>query len=159
MKKTTKHLVALVLTLVVATQMLSAQIEQTTMNKRTYTRSSGYFIRPEVYGGYGAEFGYQFSPYFQLSGGPLVEVDVSSGEAFMEFLLGVRAYASETKWTAFFDYHISLVFIYGYAVPLHRFSVGPSFKNFDFGVGIGYSSGYWSPVITIGHNFRLHSNR
>jgi len=151
-----KRFVAILLTLTMVTQMVCAQTESSTTNSRVYTRSTGFFLRPEAYGALGAEFGYQFNPHFQISAGPAVEIDISTSEAFMELLLGVRAYASETKWTAFFDYHLSLAFFGGYAIPIHRFAVGPSFKNFDFGVGIVYTSGYWSPTITLGYNIRLN---
>lgn len=153
-----KNCLVLLIAMILISPMLNAQTDPTT-NKRAYTRSSGYFIRPEVYGALGAEFGYQFSPYFQLSGGPAFETDFEYGGAYFEFLLGVRAYASETKWTAFFDYHASLLFIDGYALPIHRFAIGPSYKNLDLGVGIGYTSGYWAPIFTLGYHFRLNKNR
>jgi len=153
-----KHITTITLLLLLGSAAF-AQTEPIKTKSRAYTRSSGFFIRPEAFGALGAEFGHQFSPYFQLSGGPLVSIGLDEYEAAMEFAIGVRAYASETKWTAFFDYHISLAFIDGYAIPLHRFAIGPSFKNFDFGAGIAYSLGYWGPVITLGYHIRLNKNQ
>lgn len=128
---------------------------------KTFTRESDYLIRPELFGAVAVEFGYQFNPQIQGSLG--FGLELSEGLACPELLLGVRAYASDTKWTAFFDYHIGLLLIEGYAIPTHRFTVGPSFKNFDFGGGILYVNidgvGAWGPCINIGYNFRFPSKK
>ena len=36
----------------------------------SYTRGRGFFVRPEMYGGFFANVGYQISPYVQVSVGP-----------------------------------------------------------------------------------------
>ena len=125
--------------------------------EKSFTREQGFIIRPELYGAVLGEFGYQINPNFQLSAGAGVEL--GEGVAFPELVLGVRAYATETKWTAFFDYHIGLLLVGNYAIPDHRFTVGPSFKNFDFGGGIMYVNlegiGTWGLCINLGYNFRI----
>ncbi len=126
-----------------------------------FSRGSRYAIRPELFGAVAAEFGYQFNPNIQGSLG--LGLELSEGLAYPELLLGVRAYASDTKWTAFFDYHIGLLLVEGYALPTHRFTIGPSYKNFDFGGGIIYMNvdgvGVWGPCINIGYNFRFPSKK
>lgn len=126
-----------------------------------FSRECRYAIRPELFGAVAVEFGYQFNPQIQGSLG--YGLELSEGLAYPELLLGVRAYASDTKWTAFFDYHIGLLLIEGYALPAHRFTLGPSFKNFDFGGGILYVNvdgvGAWGPCINIGYNFRFPSKK
>ena len=126
-------------------------------------REQGVIVRPELYGAAAVEFGYQINPNLQLSGGFGLELD-PKGETgnFPIMLLGVRAYVSDTKWTAFFDYHLGLVFINGLGLPTHRLTVGPSYKNFDFGGGLGYfildNTSFIGPCITIGYNFRIGNN-
>lgn len=122
-----------------------------------FSRREGIFVRPELYGAIMGELGYQINPRLQLSIG--YGVEISEKLTFPELVFGFRAYASEKKWTAFFDYHVGLIFVDVYAFVDHRFTVGPSFKNFDFGGGIMYvnidGAGYWSPCINIGYNFRI----
>ncbi len=161
MKKTkvTKRIAVVLLILTAGVQTLCAQTESPVAKDRSYNRTSGFFIRPELYGALGTEFGYQFGSNFQISGGPAVELDLANGDAYPEIMLGVRAYASKTKWTAFFDYHISLLFGVPDAVIGHRFAAGPSYKNLDFGLGIVYANYYWAPVFTVGYHFRLNRNQ
>ena len=125
-----------------------------------FSREQGYFIRPELYGAVLAEFGYQLNPNFQFSLGAGVEL--AEQTAVPELVLGVRAYATDTKWTAFFDYHLGLLLVGQISVPNHRFTVGASYKNLDFGGGIMYANidgtGIWSPCINIGYNFRFHKS-
>ena len=124
-----------------------------------FTRSQGVFIRPELYGALLAEVGYQINPNFQISIGGGTEL--LGQQAFPELVFGTRAYASDSKWTAFFDYHFGLCLIEGYAIADHRFTIGPSFKNFDFGGGILYANfggiGAWGFCLNIGYHFRIHS--
>ena len=126
-----------------------------------FSREQGYFIRPELYGAVLAEFGYQLNPNIQISLGGGVEL--TEGYAIPELVVGARAYASDSKWTAFVDYHLGLLLLGGVALPDHRLSVGPSYKNFDFGAGIAYMNvdgvGVWAPCLNIGFNFRFHKNR
>ena len=128
---------------------------------KDFSRNQGFIIRPELYGALLAEFGYQVNPNFQISLGGGAEL--AEGQAFPELVLGIRTYATDTKWTAFFDYHIGLLLIGDYAIPDHRFTVGPSFKNFDFGGGIMYVNingvGTWGFCLNIGYNFRINSKQ
>ena len=66
-----------------------------------FSREQGYFIRPELYGAVLAEFGYQLNPNLQFSLGAGMEF--AEQTAVPELIVGVRAYATDTKWTAFFD--------------------------------------------------------
>ena len=122
-----------------------------------FSRGQGYFIRPELYGAVLAEFGYQINPNLQFSLGAGVEL--TEEISVPELVLGVRAYATDTKWTAFFDYHLGLLLVGQISVPDHRFTIGASYKNLDFGGGIMYANidgtGIWSPCINIGYNFRF----
>ena len=125
--------------------------------KASFIRQEGFFIRPELYGAILGELGYQFNPNLQLSMG--FGVEIGDNFALPELIIGARAYATDTKWTAFFDYHIGLIFVDAYAFVDHRFTIGPCYKNFDFGGGIMYmnidGAGYWGPCLNIGYNFRI----
>ena len=135
-----------------APSKMNAQTEET-----GFSREQGYFVRPELYGAVLAEFGYQINPNLQFSVGAGVEL--ADEAAIPELVLGARAYASDKKWTVFFDYHLGLLLLGGVALPDHRLSVGPSYKNFDFGAGIMYMNvdgvGVWGPCLNIGFNFRF----
>ena len=125
-----------------------------------FSRGQGYFIRPELYGAVLGEFGYQINPSLQFSLGAGFEL--ADNTAVPELVVGVRAYATDTKWTAFFDYHIGMLLIGSYSVPDHRVTAVASYKNFDFGGGIMYANldgtGFWAPCLNIGYNFRFHRN-
>lgn len=143
------------------TLLLSATDTYAQPGESEFSRGNSYAIRPELFGAVAMEFGYQFNPQVQASLG--IGFEFGDGLVCPEPLLGVRAYASDTKWTFFFDYHIGLLLIKSYAFPTHRFTVGPSYKNFDFGGGIGYTKvdgvGVWGPCLNIGYNFRIRSKR
>ena len=149
------------ITLLVTVQVLLF-MAPSKMNAQTmetgFSRGQGYFIRPELYGAVMAEFGYQINPNIQISLGGGVEL--AEGYAVPELVVGARTYASDSKWTAFFDYHLGLLILGDYALPDHRLSVGPSYKNFDIGAGIMYVNvdgvGVWAPCVNIGLNFRFH---
>ena len=145
-------LVIIQVSLLTAPSKMNAQTIET-----GFSREQGYFIRPELYGAVLAEFGYQINPHIQISLGGGVEL--AEGYAIPELVVGTRAYASDSKWTAFVDYHLGLLLLGGVALPDHRLSVGPSYKNFDFGVGIMYINvdgvGVWAPCVNIGFNFRF----
>ena len=124
-------------------------------------RKQGFIIRPELYGTAMAEFGYQINPIlqFSLGGG----VDLVEQKAVPEFVAGVRAYTSASKWTAFFDYNFGLLLIDADSYPNHRISVGASYKNLDFGGGIRSVNldglGLWVPCLNIGYNIRFSRKR
>ena len=126
-----------------------------------FSREQGYFIRPELYGALLAEFGYQINPFVQFSLGAGTEFGDQA--TIPELVLGIRAYATDTKWTAFFDYHIGMLLVGQYSIPDHRFTAGASYKNLDFGGGIMYANiggtGIWSPCLNIGYNFRFPRNK
>lgn len=150
-----KAIISLVLFLQVSLALpLAANAQSSTSD---FTRREGFFIRPELYGAIMGEMGYQINPNFQLSMG--FGVEISDQIALPEIIFGIRTYATNTKWTAFFDYHIGLIFVDVYAFVDHRFTVGPSYKNFDLGGGIMYvnidGTGYWGPCVNIGYNFRI----
>ena len=131
--------------------------QTTTLDPPAFTRGKGYFIRPELYGAMLVEFGYQINPNLQFSLGAGIEL--ADGAAVPELVLGTRAYATDSKWTAFFDYHAGMLLFYQLSVLDHRFTAGASYKNFDFGGGIMYVKindvGVWGPCINIGYNIRF----
>ena len=150
-----KHLITF--SLLLQLSMIMPIVANAQSNEVDFTRQEGFFIRPELYGAILGEFGYQFNPNLQLSMG--FGVEIGENMALPELVLGVRAYATDTKWTSFFDYHIGMILYEGYAFIDHRFSVGPSYKNFDFGGGIMYMNidgyGYLGPCLSIGYNFKI----
>ena len=154
-----KILIALFVIVQVSLLMTPSRLNaQTEEKEKSFSREQGYFIRPELYGAVLAEFGYQINPNLQFSLGGGVEL----GDSYVipELVLGARAYATDTKWTAFFDYHLGVLLFGDIALPTHRFTVGPSYKNFDFGGGIMYMyanavGGIWAPCLNIGFNFRF----
>lgn len=125
-----------------------------------FDRSKGFVVRPEIYSGFFVEFCYQISPSLQVGLGVGKEIDLlGSNPSVTDIVLGVRAYGSAKRWTIFSDYHIALSLVNGYAIPVHRLTLGPSYKYFDCGVGLYYftfdGTTYISPSITLGYNFRF----
>lgn len=125
-----------------------------------YTRGSGFVIRPELYSGLFATFGYQINPYVQLSGGFGFGLDAYGG--FIT-AIGVRTYTSDANWAAMFDYHIGVINIQGFNLTRHTIVGGASYKDFDFGAGLMYiTNGYDSGIglsITLGYNIRCYKHR
>ena len=123
-------------------------------------RAKGLIIRPELYGALLVDIGYQINPRLQVSFGFGPELDFSDNHlSIFDLIVGGRAYATPTKWTAFFDYHLGVSTSQGIGIITHRFTLGPSYKNFDFGAGIMHMSASGEsatgPVITLGYNFRF----
>ena len=114
-----------------------------------FSRKKGFVIRPEIYRGFYASFGYQFNPYLQTFLG------IGYGDGF-ESTLGIRAYTGDAKWAAMFDLRLGLT---NFVLPGVSLVAGASYKNFDFGGGLKYyTDGYQYlivPVISIGWNIRL----
>lgn len=127
-------------------------------NVNTFTRGKGFFARPEVFGGFFLNGGYQFSPYFQASLGAGITIDpvfVVHG--------GVRVYTGVKKWAGMFDYHVGFCNYSGYFLTRHTLIGGASYKDLDFGAGIHYltlgGNGVLSPAISIGWNIRFYKHR
>lgn len=122
-------------------------------------RSKGYVIRPEFYGAVLAEVGYQVNPHVQVSLGGGFEI--AENIAVPELVAGLRMYATDTKWTAFFDYHLGLLMVGNMALVSHRVTAGPSYKNLDVGGGVIYAEiervGTWGLCLTLGYNIRIPS--
>lgn len=126
----------------------------------SFSRGNGFVIRPELYSGLFATFGYQINPYVQLSGGFGFGLDSYGGSITS---LGVRTYTSDANWAAMFDYHIGFVSIQGLNLTRHTIIGGASYKDFDFGAGLMYiTDGYDSGIglsITLGYNIRCYKHR
>ena len=78
-------------------------------------------------------------------------------------VIGIRAYTSDKSWAAFFDYHGGFESLSGINVGRHTIVAGASYKDLDFGAGIGYASlGEYSGTglsITLGYNIRCYKHR
>ena len=126
----------------------------------SFTRGRGFIVRPELYSGLFATFGYQINPYVQLSGGIGFGLDQYGGTSTS---LGIRTYTSDTKFAVMFDYHIGLVNFQGLGLIRHTIIGGFSFKDFDLGAGLmyvtdGYDSGKGLSM-TLGYNIRCYKHR
>lgn len=124
----------------------------------TFTRGKGFLARPEVFGGFFLNGGYQFSPYVQASLGVGITIDpvfVTHG--------GIRVYTGVKKWTGMFDYHVGFCNYSGYFLTRHTLIGGASYKDFDFGAGIHFltagGAAAISPAIAIGWNIRFYEHR
>lgn len=126
----------------------------------SYNRGSGFVMRPELYGGFFFNAGYQINPYIQVTGGVGITIDPT-------FVIhaGARAYTSPNRWAAMFDYHIGT--IVGYGLWRNSIVAGAAYKDLDFGVGLQYISGnaYGQHIanagllITVGWNIRCYPHR
>ena len=134
----------------------------------TYTRGKGFFARPDIYGGFFANVGYQNNPYFQVSLGPglLFIINNTGTDIDLSGMVhgGIRAYTSTNKWTGLIDYHAGILQYQGYQVWRHSLVGGASYKDLDFGGGLqvmfgpnGQIIGY-GPLITAGWNFRFYKH-
>lgn len=136
----------------------------------SYTRGRGFFVRPDVYGGFFANVGYQFNPYFQVSVGPGALLLINNtGNKYSIDLAGtvhggVRAYTGAKEWTGMIDYHVGAFRYEGYPIWRHAIAGGASYKDLDFGGGLqimfgpnGQVIGY-GPLVTVGYNFRFYKH-
>lgn len=125
----------------------------------SFTRGSGFFIRPELHGGLFATFGYQINPFIQT------ELSFGLGHLAYGFWglsssLGARAYTADADWAAMFDLRFS---IFNFSVLGTTFAAGASYKDLDFGAGLSYyTDGYYYlivPLLTVGWNIRCYDHR
>ena len=135
------------------TSMAQAQNVESAANGNYFSRGQGFFIRPELYGAIMVEAGYQLNPYLQVSAGIGTEIGNNGGNIVYatDLVLGARAYASETKWTGFLDYHIGITMMGGYGVP--DLGAGIMFATAN---GTGLGSGVLAPCLTFGYNIRFN---
>ena len=134
-----------------------------------YTRGRGFFVRPDVYGGFFANVGYQISPYVQVSVGPgaLFLFNNTSNNVSVDFVGtvhgGVRVYTSgNNPWSALIDYHVGAFRYNRDPIWRHALVGGASYKDLDFGAGFqmmfapnAQVFGY-GPLVTVGYNFRFY---
>ncbi len=135
-----------------------------------YTRGSGFFVRPDVYGGFFANVGYQISPYVQVSVGPgaLFLINNTGNNVSVDLAGtvhgGVRVYTGKNPWTGFVDYHVGAFRYNRDPVWRHSLVGGASYKDLDFGAGMQVNFGPnsqvigYGPVITVGYNFRFYKH-
>ena len=135
-----------------------------------YTRGSGFFVRPDVYGGFFANVGYQISPYVQVSVGPgaLFLINNTGNNVSVDLAGtvhgGVRVYTGKNPWTGFVDYHVGAFRYNRDPVWRHSLVGGASYKDLDFGAGLQINFGPnsqvigYGPVITVGYNFRFYKH-
>ena len=136
----------------------------------SYTRGRGFFVRPEMYGGFFANVGYQISPYVQVSVGPgvLFLLGQSGNNLSIDIAGtvhgGVRVYTGKKPWAGLIDYHVG-AFRYN-RDPIWRHSLvgGASYKDLDFGGGLQVMFGPnsqvfgYGPLVTVGYNFRFYKH-
>ena len=119
----------------------------------SFTRGSGFFIRPEIYRGLFATFGYQINPFVQTS------LSIGYGDG-LTGSMGVRAYTADANWAAMFDLRFSLI---NFGILGTSLAAGASYKDLDFGVGGSfYTDGYYYlivPLLTVGWNIRCYDHR
>ena len=132
----------------------------------SYTRGRGFFVRPEMYGGFFANVGYQISPYVQVSVGPgaLLLIDQAGSNITVGLAGivhgGVRVYTGKNPWTGFIDYHAGAISL-NWRYWRHSLVGGASYKNLDFGGGLQVMLGPnsdvigYGPLVTVGYNFRF----
>ena len=136
----------------------------------SYTRGKGFFVRPDMYGGFFANVGYQFNPYVQVSAGPgLMLIIGNTGNNYtLDFAGtvhgGVRVYTGKKPWTGFVDYHVGAFRYNTDPIWRHALVGGASYKDLDFGGGVQLMFGPGSHVIgaggliTVGYNFRFYKH-
>lgn len=136
-----------------------------------YTRGRGFFVRPDLYGGFFANVGYQISPYVQVSVGPgaLFLFNTTGNDVSVGFTGsvhgGVRVYThGNNPWSALIDYHVGAFRYNRDPVWRHSLVGGASYKDLDFGAGFQINFGPnakvigYGPVITVGYNFRFYKH-
>lgn len=134
-----------------------------------YTRGKGFFVRPDMYGGFFANVGYQFNPYVQASVGPGVMLILNNtGNISVDVAGtvhgGVRVYTGTNPWTGMIDYHVGGFRYNTYPIWRHALVGGASYKDLDFGGGFQIMFGPnsqvvgYGPLVTVGYNFRFYKH-
>ena len=136
----------------------------------SYTRGRGFFVRPDMYGGFFANVGYQINPHVQVSVGPgaLLLFNTTVGSKLSVKLTGtvhggVRVYTGKNPWTGFIDYHVGVFKYENDPYWRHALVGGASYKDLDFGGGLQFMLGpggqpSYGPMITVGYNFRFYKH-
>ena len=133
----------------------------------TFTRGKGFFARPDFYGGFFLNGGYQFNPYVQASLGAgisLIQINSNQLGGVFAAHAGARVYTGEKKWAAMFDFHSGVFNYAGYTFFRHSIVAGASYKDLDFGPGLAYISipnqgAGLGLLITLGWNVRFYPHR
>ncbi|MCR5445932.1 MAG: hypothetical protein K6E96_09705 [Bacteroidales bacterium] len=123
----------------------------------SYTRGSGFFIRPELDREISIKAGYQINPFVQVYGGAGFDPWLGGFGGS----LGARAYTNDGKWSAFFDLRLGGLSIGAVSSSL---IAGAAYKDFDFGAGFTYyTDGYTyilaPTILVIGYNIRCYDHR
>ncbi len=124
--------------------------------RSSYTRGSGFVIRPELYRGFYLSLGYQINPFVQ----PLLSIGIG-GDGLVSSV-GARIYTNEGDWAGMIDARAN----YNIDYELYGASLvgGASYKDLDFGGGLSYltngdSKNYLLAVISVGWNIRCYKHR
>jgi len=124
--------------------------------RSSYTRGSGFVIRPELYRGFYLSLGYQINPFVQ----PLLSVGIG-GDGFA-CSAGTRIYTNEGDWAGMIDVRAN----YNIDYELYGVSLvgGASHKDLDFGGGLAYltnggNQNHLLGVISVGWNIRCYKHR
>ena len=124
--------------------------------RSSYTRGSGFVIRPELYRGFYLSLGYQINPFVQ----PLLSIGI--GGDVLASSVGARIYTNEGDWAGMIDVRAN----YNIDYELYGASLvgGASYKDLDFGTGLRYltnggKKNYLLWVLCVGWNIRCYKHR
>ena len=122
----------------------------------SYTRGSGFVIRPELYRGIYLSIGYQINPFVQ----PFLSI--GAGGDGLASAAGARIYTNEGIWAGMIDVRAD----YNIDYELYGASLvgGASYKDLDFGTGLRYltnggKKNYLLWVLCVGWNIRCYKHR
>ena len=122
----------------------------------SYTRGSGFVIRPELYRGFYLSLGYQINPFVQ----PFLSI--GAGGDGLASSAGARIYTKEGEWAGMIDVRAN------YNIDYELFGAslvgGASYKDLDFGGGLAYltnggNKNHLLGVISVGWNIRCYKHR
>ena len=143
-------------------ESVSLYEEQKSMNvqhgnyRSSYTRGSGFVIRPEFYRGLYLSLGYQINPFVQ----PFLSI--GAGGDGLASSAGARIYTNEGNWAGMIDVRAD----YNIDYELYGASLvgGASYKDLDFGTGLSYltnggKKNYLLWVLSVGWNIRCYKHR